>query len=65
MSIYNIKKMPKNKFVGIIQKAIQRRAFEQLMFKQGIKGLEIRYTELKLSIFTIVNFGMIKLETNT
>jgi hypothetical protein len=62
MSLDEIKKIPKTKFSGIIQKAIQKRAFEYLISKQGSKGQEIRYTELKMAEYLLPSCEKITIE---
>ena len=62
MSLDEIKKIPKTKFSGIIQKAIQKRAFEYLISKQGSKGQEIRYTELKMAEYLLPSYEKITIE---
>ena len=62
MSLDEIKKIPKTKFFGIIQKAIQKRAFEYLISKQGSKGQEIRYTELKMAEYLLPSYEKITIE---
>ena len=62
MSLEEIKKIPKNKFSGIIQKAIQIKAFEYLLSKQGSKGQEIKYTELKMAEYLLPSYENITIE---
>ena len=49
LSMQEIKSITKSKFTKIIKKAIQVKALEYLLRKQGSKGKEMKYEELKLA----------------
>ena len=62
MTFEAIKVISKNKFCLVIKKAIQTRALEYLMSKQGSKGQEIKYTELKMAEYLLPNFQNITID---
>ena len=62
MSLDEIKKISKTKLSRLIQNAIQKRAFEYLLCKQGSKGQEIGYTELKMAEYLLPSYENITIE---
>ena len=62
MKFETIKLISKNKFCKIIKKAIQTRALEYLLNKQGSKGQEIEYKELKMAEYLMPNYQNITID---
>ena len=62
MTFEDIKKTSKNKFCQIIKKAIQIRALDYLLGKQGKKGQEIKYEALEMAEYLLPNYQNISLE---
>ena len=54
-SFEDIKKITKKQFTGILNEAIQKRAFNYLLQKRGSKGIEIEYTCLKMADYLLPN----------
>ena len=62
MTFEAIKLISKNKFCKIIKKAIHTRALEYLLNKQGSKGQEIKYKELKMAEYLLPNYQNITID---
>ena len=62
MTFEDIKNISKNKFCQLIKKAIQIRALEYLLGKQGKKGQEIKYEALEMAEYLMPNCENISLE---
>ena len=62
MSFEDIKTMSKSKFCNIIKKAIQEAALQYLIRKQGSKGQEIMYKELKMADYLLPSYCPITID---
>ena len=62
ISLEDIKKISKNQFSQIIKKAIQERALEYLVDKQGSKGQELSCKELKMADYLLPSNQNISLD---
>ena len=62
ISLEDIKKISKNQFSQIVKKAIQERALEYLVEKQGSKGQEISWKELKMADYLLPSNQNISLD---
>ena len=55
MSLEEIKSISLNKFINILDKSINRKAFEYLMKKRGSKVEEIIYNDMKMPEYLMPN----------
>ena len=55
MSLEEIKNISLNKFINILDKSINRKAYEYLMMKRGSKGEEIIYNDMKMAEYLMPN----------
>ena len=62
ISLEDMKKISKNQFWQIINKAIQERALNYLSDKKGTKGQEMSYKELKMADYLLPSNQNISLD---
>lgn len=62
MSLEEIKIMTENKFKNLLKESIKQRAVEYLTGKQGSKGKEITYSNIKMAEYLMPNSESLSIE---